>query len=282
MDEPEIVTDDAPDEAVSEAPAAPTATAGRGPRNWTPVVLGLVVVLLGIVIALQAIQLLRSDVVERQVAALQDDVTDLKPLRRDVDILSEQLASLDDQVTAAVAADSSPAAISTQAGDGNLPAYESSNNDAAVIGAMELPDISGPEYYSGQQVDYPAGSNGKARVWLIWAHWCPHCQNELPDLNSWWPENASRFPDIELVTVTSAIDDTRGNPLEAYLDSSQFSFPVIVDESGAVSAKFGTTAFPFWVVTDTEGRVVFRFAGGLGIENVDQVFAQLETMSTES
>jgi thiol-disulfide isomerase/thioredoxin len=282
MDEPETVSVDAPDEAVTEAPAAPTATAPQQPRNWTPVMLGLVVVLLGIVIALQAIQLLRSDDVERQVAALQVDVTDLKPLRRDVDIISEQLATLDDQVAAALDAGSSPAAISTQAGDGNLPDYESSDNDTAVVGAMELPDISGPEYYSGQEVDFPAGSNGKARVWLIWAHWCPHCQNELPDLNSWWPENASRFPDIELVTVTSAIDDTRGNPLEAYLDSSQFSFPVIVDESGAVSAKFGTTAFPFWVVTDTEGRVVFRIAGELGIDNVDQIFAQLETMSTES
>jgi cell division protein FtsB len=282
MDEPEIVTADASDEAVAEAPAAPTPAVPKRPRNWTPVVLGLIVVLLGIVIALQAVQLARSDDVERQVAALQDDVTDLKPLRRDVDIINEQLASLDDQVAAAVEAGSSPVAIQAQAGNGNLPAYEGSDNDAAVASAMELPDISGPEYYSGEQVDYPAGSNGKARVWLIWAHWCPHCQNELPDLNSWWPENASRFPDIELVTVTSAIDETRGNPLDAYLDSSQFSFPVIVDETGAVSAKFGTTAFPFWVVTDTEGRVVFRIAGELGIDNVDQIFAQLETMSTEA
>jgi thiol-disulfide isomerase/thioredoxin len=172
--------------------------------------------------------------------------------------------------------------ISAPAADGNLPEYVSSNNDPAVIDAMQLPEISGPEYYSGQQVDFVAGSDGKAMVWLVWAHWCPHCQNELPALNTWWQENSSRFPDIELATVTTAIDDSRGNPLDAYLDSSKFPFPVIVDQTGEISAKFGTPAFPFWVVTDSQGKVVFRIAGELGIENVDQIFSQLETLSTES
>ena len=81
--------------------------------------------------------------------------------------------------------------------------------------------------------------------------------------------------------MTTAIDDTRSNPLDPYLDGEQFGFPVIVDESGAVSQKFGTAAFPFWVVTDAEGTVVFRVAGALGIASVDQIFAQLETMSAE-
>ena len=117
---------------------------------------------------------------------------------------------------------------------------------------------------------------------MIWAHWCPYCQAELPDINTWWPENASRFPNVELVTVTSAIDDSRSNPVGEYLDTEQFSFPVIYDDTGAISQKFGTAAFPFWVVTDTEGTVVLRVAGALGVASVDQIFAQLETMSSEA
>ena len=146
---------------------------------------------------------------------------------------------------------------------------------------MKLADISGPEYYTGSQADYVSG-DGKARVWLIWAHWCPYCQAELPDVNEWWPENRARFPNVDLVTVTSAIDDSRSNPLLPYLDAEQFSFPVIVDESGAVSQLFGTAAFPFWVVTDSEGTVVLRVAGALGTQSIDQLFSQLETMASET
>jgi len=251
------------------------------PRSWTTPLLSLIVVLLVVVIGLQFDEMQRSRDLRREVVALESDVTDLKPLRRDIDIIGEQLTALDDQVATAVAS-ASPAATITEAVSGNLPQFEGTSNDAAVIAEMELPDISGPEYYSGQQVTYAAGTDGMARVWLVWAHWCPHCQAELPDLNTWWPENAARFPGIDLATVTTAIDNSRGNPLEQYLDAEQFSFPVIVDESGQVAAKFGTNAFPFWVVTDAEGKVVFRIAGELGIDNVEQIFTQLETMSTGS
>lgn len=263
-------------------PEHPQLPASTKSRDWTKPLLVLIVLLLIGVTVLQFFQMQRSYDLEREVVALEDDVTDLKPLRRDVDIISGQLDSLGDQVEAATAAGASSVAIPTPAADGSLPRFEGTSNDLAVLAQMELPEISGPEYYSGQEVTYPAGSDGKARVWMIWAHWCPHCQAELPDLTTWWPENASRFPDVDLATVTTSIDASRGNPLEQYLDTEQFSFPVIVDDTGLVAAKFGTTAFPFWVVTDTEGTVVFRVAGEIGIDNVEQIFAQLETMATES
>ena len=252
------------------------------PRDWSKWLLGVIAILLGAVVVVEIVQVLHARDLEREVTALETDVTDLKPLLRDVDVLGEQIASLNDQVAAAVAAAASSASSAAQTSDGNLPEYDGSGNDLAVVGAMELPEITGPEYYSSKQVSYTPGSDDKARVWLIWAHWCPHCQNELPQLNTWWPENSTRFPNIELVTVTTAIDETRGNPLEPYLDTEQFSFPVIVDQSGEVAAKFGTTAFPFWVLTDTEGTVVFRMAGEIGIDSVDQLFTHLESMTTES
>lgn len=240
------------------------------------------IVLLLVVIALQIVQLRQSDEIESEVAALAEDVTDLKPLRRDVDVLADQVAALDGQIDAVVnAAGASPAAIPAQGPDGGLPRFEDSANDPAVLGGMTLATISGPEYYSGSEVAW-APSDGKARVWMVWAHWCPYCQAELPELSTWYPENAARFPNVELITITSAIDDTRDNPLVPYLDTEQFPFPVLVDETGEVSQLFGTTAFPFWVVTDSNGTVVLRVAGALGIDSVDQIFAQLETMSTES
>jgi thiol-disulfide isomerase/thioredoxin len=263
-------------------PEATAAAMAEPSRNGTRALLALVVVMLVGVLALQIMQLLQSGEISDEVAALTEDVTDLKPLRRDVDILGEQVAALDGQITAAVnAVGASPAAIPTQGTDGSLPIFEDSSNDPAVLGEMTLATISGPEYYSGTNATF-AADDGKARVWLVWAHWCPYCQAELPELEEWYPANAARFPNVELVTVTSAIDDTRDNPLQPYLDAEQFPFPVVVDETGSVSQLFGTTAFPFWVVTDSEGTVMLRVAGALDIASVDQIFAQLETMAAGS
>lgn len=242
--------------------------------------LGLIVLLLVVVLALQVIQLQRLDATRKEVLALEEDVTDLKPLRRDVDILGDQVAALDGQIEAAVtAAGTSPVAIPTQAADGSLPPFEDSTNDDAVLGQMTHATINGTDYYTNTEFTW-SPEDGKARVWLIWAHWCPYCQAELPDLDGWWTENNTKFPNVELVTISTAIDDSRSNPLVPYLDAEQFPFPVVVDESGSLSQLFGTTAFPFWVVTDDTGTVVLRVAGALGIESVDQIFAQLETMAS--
>lgn len=274
MDETQTTISDT-NETADNSPATP-------PRSSTTLLLVLIVVLLVGVFVVQLLQLQRSSDLTDEVAALTEDVTDLKPLRRDVDILGDQLAAMDRQFNAAMdAVGSSPAAIASQGADGSLPMLEDPGNDPAVLGQMTLADISGREYYSGSEVSYVAG-DGKARVWLIWAHWCPYCQAELPGLHEWWPENASRFPNVELVTVSSAIDDSRSNPLLPYLDTEQFAFPVVMDDSGALSQLFGTSAYPFWVVTDGDGTVVLRVAGALGLQSVDQLFSQLETMTSET
>lgn len=275
MDEPQTDFDN------PEIDDAPMRAEPATKRDATKLLLGLVVVLLVGILAVQFLQLQQTSGLTDEVDALTEDVTDLKPLRRDVDLLGDQLSAMDRQFTAAMdAVGSSPAAISAQGANGSLPAFTDTNNDPAVLGQMAIADITGPEYYSGSEASYISG-DGKARVWLIWAHWCPYCQAELPDLEAWWPENQSRFPNVELVTVSSAIDDSRSNPLTPYLDAEGFSFPVIVDDSGALSQLFGTSAFPFWVVTDANGTVVLRVAGALGVENVDQIFSQLETMASE-
>ncbi len=273
---------DAPEaefDALEQTPSSAAASPKK--RDFAKGLLGLVIALLVTVLAIQIIQLRQVSDTNNEVAALAEDVTDLKPLRRDVDILGSQVAALDSRLAAGAAAGASPTAVVAQGADGSLPPFQDSTNDAAVLNAMTIANIRGPEYYTGAEASFDP-SDGKARVWMVWAHWCPYCQAELPELKEWYPANAARFPNVELVTVTSAIDDTRDNPLIPYLDSEQFPFPVIVDDTGAVAQLFGTTAFPFWAVTDAEGTVVLRVAGALDIGNVDQIFAQLEEMANET
>ena len=162
---------------------------------------------------------------------------------------------------------------------GSLPPFTDPQNDPAVLGEYVLGDLTAVEYYTEASTSI-APADGTARVWLVWAHWCPYCQQELPGLAQWWPENAERFPNTEFVTVSTSMDETRGNPLTPYLDQSQFPFPVLMDPDLQLATQFGTNAFPFWVVTDGEGRVVFRVAGAVGLDTVEAFFTQVEALVT--
>ena len=116
----------------------------------------------------------------------------------------------------------------------------------------------------------------KATVWLVWAHWCPHCQNELPELSAFWDEARPTTPTSRSSRSASSIDPTRGNPLEAYLDDSGFTFPVLVDPDNSLATTMGTTAFPFWVVTGPDGRVLLRRPGALGLDQMAGLFGSIE------
>jgi cytoskeletal protein RodZ len=83
--------------------------------DWSKAMLGLIIALLVAVIAVQFVQLQRTSSLADEIVALESDVTDLKPLRRDVDLISDQVAALDDEVTAAVQS-STPAALATALG----------------------------------------------------------------------------------------------------------------------------------------------------------------------
>jgi thiol-disulfide isomerase/thioredoxin len=164
---------------------------------------------------------------------------------------------------------------------GWLPPFTDAQNDTAVAQGYVLGDVKALSYYDGAEVGYQP-SDGRSRVWVIWAHWCPYCQQELPALSEWWVANADRYPNTDLVTISTSEDPSRGNPLLAYLDESQFPFPVLVDGDLALAQQFGTSAFPYWVVTGPDGRVLLRLAGQIGIQTTERLFDEVEAVARTS
>ena len=141
---------------------------------------------------------------------------------------------------------------------------------------MKLGEIQGVDAYT-ENVETYDPADGTKRVWMVWAHWCPFCQQELPELSDWYPTVEDQYS-TELVTVTTSISPERGNPLEEYLDAEQFPFPVIVDPESALAVQMGVSAFPFWLVTDGDGEVLLRATGLLHIDQVINLFNQLENL----
>jgi hypothetical protein len=276
-------SDEAQSEAVSESTTetVETLAAPAGGRWWA---IGITVMAVAIVGALAVSQ-------TRMINSLEDARTDIAALESQiasvgdsVDDLATDVAGVADDVTEAAAAapsvnngSSSPlTAPSNAAPAGYLPRYDSQSPDQAI--GMTLGRIEGTDAYTEETISFDP-ADGTKRVWMIWAHWCPFCQQELPELSGWYPGAEDQYS-TELVTITTSISPERGNPLDPYLEEQQFPFPVIVDPESALALQTGVSAFPFWLVTDGDGEVLLRVTGLLHLDQVISLFDQLEDLGT--
>ena len=138
---------------------------------------------------------------------------------------------------------------------------------------VQIPSVTGADF-EGNAVSIGPDDGAQAIVFL--AHWCSHCQAEVPAVQEWIDAGAT--PDgVRLVSVATAMDDTRPNyPPSAWLDREGWTPPIVVDdEAQSVMQAFGGTAFPFWVFVSEDGTVAARAAGELGVETLAAAFESL-------
>ena len=141
----------------------------------------------------------------------------------------------------------------------DLPDKPDSGADPAV--GQTIPTIVG-ETFDGSTLTI--GPSGEPTIIMVVAHWCPHCQREVPFLQSWLDTNGA--PDgVRLVAIATSNDASRPNfPAGDWLVREKWTVPTMVDDrssSGAVA--LGVTGFPYFVVVDAQGRVVERASGEL-------------------
>jgi cytochrome c biogenesis protein CcmG/thiol:disulfide interchange protein DsbE len=147
-----------------------------------------------------------------------------------------------------------------------LPLFESPSGDPAL--GLTIPTVTSPT--ASIQL------NGKAKILLFLAHWCPHCQAEVPVVQD-WIEGGNLPGDVDLVSVSTAIDPNRPNyPPSEWLEREGWTSPVIVDESGAVADAYGLSAFPYWVFVNADGTVAGRLTGELSTSDLDRIVAGLQ------
>ena len=105
------------------------------------------------------------------------------------------------------------------------------------------------------------------------AHWCPHCQREIPVIQAW--VNGGGLPDgVDIITVSTGIDATRPNyPPEDWFAREGWTAPVIVDPSNSVATAYGLASYPYFVILDGAGNVVVRLSGEIPTNDLEQILA---------
>ncbi|MDQ2673215.1 MAG: TlpA family protein disulfide reductase [Chloroflexota bacterium] len=164
-----------------------------------------------------------------------------------------------------------PARAAVSVSGGALPAFSDPTSDAAV--GQPIPQLTGTDL-SGAPISVGPGDGPTAIVVL--AHWCSHCQAEVPVLVDYLA--SSGMPDgVRLVAISTAIDAARPNfPPSAWLDREGWTVPTLVDDaSSSALASLGVNSFPTFVFVNGEGRVVQRSTGEMPVEAFDQVVRAL-------
>ena len=109
--------------------------------------------------------------------------------------------------------------------------------------------------------------DGTVRLIGFFAHWCPHCQREVPRVVTWLSEN--EIPNgIKIVAISTSVrEGTPNYPPSEWFESENWPTQVLVDSRDSeIAAAYGLTGFPFWVLVDGEGEVIHRSSGELSEE----------------
>ncbi len=162
----------------------------------------------------------------------------------------------------------SPGAFGTVEVTGDPLPVQGTVNEDDVIGSA-VPEVTGHDF-SGNEVAIT--NDGRAKIILMVAHWCPYCQGEVPMVHDWYA--AADLPDnVDVYSVIIWTDPTKDNfPPSAWLESESWDIPVIVDdEQQTVADAMGVGAVPFWVLVNPDGTLYDRGSGQLSADSLDQI-----------
>lgn len=136
--------------------------------------------------------------------------------------------------------------------DGSLP------EDPAV--GVAAPVVSGASF-DGTPITIGAPTDN-ATLAVFLAHWCPHCNDEVPELLSL--EESGDMPEgLDVVGISTAVDPNGPNyPPSEWVVDKGWTWPTMADDEEVTAmTAAGGTSFPFLVVLDADGNVLARRAG---------------------
>jgi cytochrome c biogenesis protein CcmG/thiol:disulfide interchange protein DsbE len=125
----------------------------------------------------------------------------------------------------------------------------SSEARADAAPAFALPTVSGGDL---ALADY----RGQVVLVNFWATWCPPCRAELPDLVSYYHDNAGRG--FMLIGVN---EQETAAQVADYLAQNRLDFPVALDADGRVMEQYGVTGMPSSFLINREGQIVRMWTG---------------------
>ena len=84
-------------------------------------------------------------------------------------------------------------------------------------------------------------NNGKKTLIVVAAEWCPHCKEELPEVQKFYDANKDKIN----VVVVFTNSQTNLGKTQTYVKDNGYTFPAYYDENGAITRGFAVDGFPY-------------------------------------
>jgi thiol-disulfide isomerase/thioredoxin len=146
-----------------------------------------------------------------------------------------------------------------------LPVLTDPATDAAT--GMTAPTVTGADWDDNESTIAP---DGRAKILVFLAHWCPHCQAEVPLIQDW--VDAGGVPEgVDLYGLTVLTERLQPNwPPQDWLIEEGWTSPVIMDDAaGSAAIAYGLGGTPMYIVLDGDNTVVQRVSGEIGTAGLD-------------
>ena len=181
-----------------------------------------------------------------------------------VAIIAVALSGGDDDTTPTASATcDAPAVASSDAITVTGAALAKPDGDTDPCIGRAAPELAGRNF-AGKPVEIT--NDGRAKAIVFVAHWCPHCQREVPIISKYLADQG--LPEgVDLYLVPTSTDSSLPNyPPDEWLQREGLSdVPTLVDDDrNTAHIAYGGGAFPYLVLVDKDGKVAGRFSGELG------------------
>lgn len=152
-----------------------------------------------------------------------------------------------------------------------LGLFDSSLGSDPAVGT-KAPVLTGLDF-QGDQVVIDAAADGPYMLVFL-AHWCSHCNAEVPRLLDWKAQGAVP-PELKVIGIGTAVSESAPNyPPGKWFSDKGWSWPVMVDEAegdgtaGKAAKAFGASGWPYFVIVGKDGLVKARVSGEVEIADL--------------
>ncbi|MEA5060011.1 MAG: cytochrome c biogenesis protein/redoxin [Candidatus Pelethousia sp.] len=162
----------------------------------------------------------------------------------------------------------SPEPASTQTPE-TTPATSAAKNTTVPAPDFTLVDQNGESHTLS---DY----KGKVIFLNFWATWCGPCRNEMPDIQALYEDWNENGEEVVILGLAGPNQGREGSidSIKDFLSENDYTYPVLMDETGETIAAYGISALPTTFMIDKDGNVFGLVRGSVSRESMDSMIKQ--------